>query len=203
MPTDGKPDSWDSEGNLLVPLHGIRKALGLSSFATVAFFWFGYLADKQWHEQHPGGGADSFVIPLWMSALRIALPLLPFILSGLLLSNRSEISKAAGAGLAFAVFSSGLLFAIAALFSMFFMQFSPIAYRLQELIAIFVFLACSVWIVVSALRIGKGSGGIFFLMVVTTTVCIIWGNHALDAMTYKLGRQHEQRKGQTAIEMRQ
>jgi hypothetical protein len=169
--------------------------LGLSFFAAVEFLWFGYLADKQWHAQHPGGGADSFVIPLWMSVLRIALPLLPFILSALLLSSRSEISKAAGAGLAFALFSSSLLFAIAALFSMFFMQFSPIAYGLQELIAILAFLACSVWIVVSALRIGKGSWGIFFLMVVATAVCMIWGNHALDAMTYKLDRQHEQRKG--------
>jgi hypothetical protein len=109
MTTDLNPDSWDSEGNLLVPLHGIRIALGLSFLAAAGFLWFAYLGDKQWHEQNPGGGADGLVIPLWMSTLRIALPLVPFILSALLLSTSSENSKAAGAGVAVALFSSGLL----------------------------------------------------------------------------------------------
>jgi hypothetical protein len=201
LTTDLKPDSWDSEGNLLVPLHGIRIALGLSFLAAAAFFCFAYLSDKQWHEQNPGPGAGGFVTPLWMWTLRIALPLVPFILSALLLSTSSENSKAAGAGIAVALFSSGLLVAIAALFSFFFMQFSPVPCALQELIANLAFLACSVWILVSAFRIGKASWGIFFLTLAAPTTCLIWGNHALDAMIYKLERQQEQRKAQAAVEL--
>lgn len=198
MTTDLKPDSWDSEGNLLVPLHGIRIALGLSFLAAAGFLCFDYLGDKQWHEQNPGGGAGGLVIPLWMWTLRIALPLVPFILSVLLLSTRSENSKAAGAGVAVALFSAGFLFAIAALFSLFFMQFYPVPYLPQELIAILTFAACSVWILVSAFRIGKVSWGIFFLTLAATTTCLIWGGHTLDATAYKLDRQHEQQKAQAA-----
>ena len=182
----------------MVPLHGIRIAMGLSLLAAAGFLCFAYLGDKQWHEQNPGSGAGDFVTPLWMWILRIALPLVPFFLSVLLLSTRSENSKAAGAGIAVALFSSGLLFAIAALFSLIFMQFFAVPYILQELIASFTFLACSIWILVSAFRIGKASWGIFLLTLAATLICLIWGNHALDAATYKLEHQQEQRKAQTA-----
>jgi hypothetical protein len=40
------PDSWDGEGNLLVPLHGIRRALGMAFLSAVTFLWFTYLGQK-------------------------------------------------------------------------------------------------------------------------------------------------------------
>jgi Sec-independent protein secretion pathway component TatC len=59
-----------------------------------------------------------------MSILWIALPLVPFVLSGILLSIRSRESIAAGAGVAAGLFACGLLYAIAAFLSLF-LRFSP------------------------------------------------------------------------------
>lgn len=194
------PDSWDSEGNLVVPLHGIRIALGVSLLAAGAFFWFAYLGDKRWHEQHPGD-SGAFVTPLWLSMLWIALPLVPFIISALLLSTRSEQSKAAGAGIAAGLFTAGFLFAAAALGGMFFLSFSPDPYVLQDLTAVVVFLGCTVWILISAFRIGKSSWGVFFMTLVATLICLTLGSHAWEATRYNLDRQHELQKGQAAIEL--
>jgi hypothetical protein len=146
-------DSWDGERNLLVPLHGIRIALSLSFLAASVFFWSNYLGDKQWHYQHPGN-YGAFVIPQWMTALRIALVLAPFILSAVLLSARSEHPKAAGAGIAFGLFSSGLIFGVAALLGSF-VRLVPDPYVSQDLAAVLAFLACSVWILVSACRLTR------------------------------------------------
>jgi hypothetical protein len=192
-------NSLDSKGNLLGPLHRIRIVLGLSFLAACAFSWFNYLGDKQWHYQHPGD-SGAFVIPLWMTAVRIALVLAPFVLCAVLLSTRNEHSQAAGAGIAVVLFSSGLFVGVAALLGLFF-RFYPDPYAGQDLAAVLTFLACSVWIVVSAFRIGKVSSGVFFLTLVVTATCLTWGKHVLDATEYTLGRQHEQQKGQAAIEL--
>jgi uncharacterized membrane protein len=126
--------------------------------------------------------------------------LVPFVLSVLLISTRSEHSKAAGAGVAFALFSLGLLLGIAGLLGLF-LAFFPDPYTLPDLVAILTFLASSLWIVVSAIRIGKVSFGLFFLALVTTAVCLIWGNHVLDDKEYKLGRQHEEQKGKPPLSL--
>lgn len=198
MMTNLNSDSWDSDGNLLVPLHGIRIALGLAFLAAGAFSWFTFIGDEQWHEHHPGAGAGGFVNPLWMSILWIALPLVPFVLSGLLLSARSGQSKAAGAGIAAGLFACGFIFAIAAFLSLF-LRFFPDPYVWENMIAILTFLACSVWILVSAFRVGKVSWGVFFLAVGTTLICMAWGNKSLESAEYRLNRQNEQRKAQAAI----
>jgi hypothetical protein len=195
MITHLNSDSWDSDGNLLVPLHGIRIAMGLALVAAGAFSLFTFIGDKEWHKHHPGAGASGFVDPLWMSILWIALPLVPFVLSGLLLSTRSEQSKAAGAGVATGLFASTFILAIAALLSLFF-RFYPDPYFWQNMVAILTFIACSVWIIVAAFRIGKVSWGVFFLSAGATLVCMIWANNALKNAEYKLDRQHEQRKAQ-------
>jgi len=191
--------SWDSEGNLLVPLHGIRIALGMSFLSACVFCVFTYLGDKKWHDLNPGN-SGSFVTPPWIWCLRVALVLVPFVLSLLLLSTRSEHSKAAGAGVAFALFASGLLLGIAGLLGMF-LGISPGTYALPDVAAILAFVASSLWIVVSAIRIGKVSLGLFFLALVITAVCLTWGNHVLDDKDYELGRQYERQKAQAAIEL--
>jgi hypothetical protein len=191
--------SWDSEGNLLVPLHGIRIALGLSFLAACVFSVFTYLGDKEWHELNPGN-SGSFVTPEWIWGLRVALVLVLFVISLLLLSTRSEHSKAAGAGVAFALFFSGLLLGIAGLVGVF-LGISPGTYALPDVAAILAFLASSLWVVVSAIRIGKVSLGLFFLALVITAVCLTWGNHVLDDKDYELGRQYERQKGRAAVEL--
>ena len=197
MMTGLDSSSWDSEGNLLVPLHGIRIALGLSLLAASVFCVLTYLGERRWHDQNPGD-SGSFVTPPWIWGLRLTLVLVPFVLSVLLISTRSEHSKAAGAGVAFALFSLGLLLGIAGLLGLF-LAFFPDPYTLPDLVAILTFLASSLWIVVSAIRIGKVSFGLFFLALVTTAVCLIWGNHVLDDKEYKLGRQHEEQKGKPPL----
>lgn len=190
--------SWDSDGNRLVPLHGIQVALGLAFLAAGAFLLFTVLGDRQWHQHHPGAGASGFPDPLWMSILWIGLPLAPFVLSVLLLANRSEESKAGGAGVAAGLFACGLIFAIAALALPFF-SFFPDPYALPEEIAALTFVACSVWIIVSAFRIGKVSWGVFFLAFGATLIFMTWGNKSLENAEHKLDRQNEQPKAQAAI----
>src|SRR5579864_576925 len=137
MMTGFDSSSWDSEGNLFVPLHGIRIAFGLSFLAACVFCIFTYLGDKQWHALN-AGNSGSFVTPSWIWGVRVALVLVPFVLSILLLSTRNEHSKAAGAGVAFALFSSGLLFGMAGLLGLF-LGISPDPYALLDLVAILMF----------------------------------------------------------------
>lgn len=135
-----------------------------------------------------------------MSILWIALLIVPFVLSGLLLSTRSEESIAAGAGVATGLFACGIIVAIAAFLSLF-LRFFPDPYFRQNMIAILTFFGSSLWIIVSAFRIGKVSQGIFFLALGATVICMAWGSESLKSAEYKMDRQNEQKKAQAAIEM--
>ena len=104
----GNTYAWDRDGNLIVPRHGIRIAMAVALLATGAFQLFTFLGDRQWHNHHPGA-LPTRPEPLWMFVLWVALPLVPFIFSALLLSRGSEESKAAGAGIAAALFASGFV----------------------------------------------------------------------------------------------
>ena len=189
---------YDSDGNRQVPLHGIRIAMALALLAASTFCLLAFIGDKHWRENHPGSG---FQDPLWISILWIALPLIPFILSELLLSTRSEESIAAGAGVAAGLFGCGFIFAIAVFIGSWVLRLSPDPYALQNTISIVTFLACGVWIIVSAFRIGTVSWGVFFLAAGATLICMAWGHRSLESAEYKLDRQNEQRKGQAAIDI--
>jgi hypothetical protein len=170
----------------------------LAFLAAGAYFLFTFAGNRQWHEQHPGAGASGFPVPLWLTILWIGLPLAPFVLSTLLLSARSEESKAGGAGVAAGLFACGLLFAMAALVAPL-LSFFPDPYVLAQSTAVLTFLACSVWIIVSAFRIGKVSWGLFFLGFGATLLFMVLGNKFLDNSEYKLDRQNEERKTHAAI----
>lgn len=200
MVTNLKTNTWDCDGNLIVPLRGIRIALSLAFADACAFFWFGYLGDKQWHEQHPGTGASAVADPTWMAILWIAIPAVPFLLSMFLLSTRSENSKAAGAGFAAGLIAVAFIFAVVAILSVFF-RFSPDPYAWPEVIAALVFLACSVWILVAACLIGKGSWGPFSFTFAATLIALAWAGHAMDDREYVRDRQHEQQKAQAAVDL--
>jgi hypothetical protein len=189
--------SFDSDGNRQVPLHGIWIAMVLSLLAVGAICGFGFLDARQWHEHH-GPDVTGFPEPLWMSILWIALPLAPFVLSVLLLSTRGEQSKAGGAGVAAGLFACGIVFAIAAFLGLF-LTFWPNYYFLPTAIASLTLLACSIWTIVSAFRIGKVSWVVFFVAFGATLIFMAWGRTSLEKAEYKLDRQNEQRRAQAAI----
>lgn len=187
---------WDRDGNPIVSRYGIRVAMALALLDAGTFCIFASLEDRQWRKDHPVT-AYGFSDPLWMVILWIALPLVPFILSAVLLSRRSEVPKAAGAGVAAGVFACGLAAAIAVFLGSF-LRFGPAPYVGQELIASLVFFVCSVWIVVSAFRIAAKAGwGMFFLSATATLICMTALNHFLRDTDIRLDRRHEQHKAQT------
>jgi hypothetical protein len=69
--------SWDRDGNLIVPRHGIRIAMGLALLSAIAFQLFTFLGNRQWHKYHPGAMPNR-AETLWTLMLWIALPLVPF-----------------------------------------------------------------------------------------------------------------------------
>ena len=199
MTTPLNSNSIDSEGNLLVPLHGIRIAMALVLLPAGAYWLFGFLGDREWHEHHPGTGASGVPDPLWMVILWVALLFVPFSISGLLLSRRSEEYKTVGAGLAAGLFACGLVFAILAFLSEF-LQFFPDPYFWENLIAILTFFVCSAWIVISAFRIAAKAGwGLFLLAGAATLVCLTWGGHSLNNAEIRFDRENEVRKARAAV----
>ncbi len=176
------PDLWDSDGNLLVPRYGIQIAMRLALLAASAFWLFLFLAEREVHRLSPEMRGGSFPDSLGRTLLWVALPLVPFLFSGLLLSARSEEAIAAGAGVAAALFLIGLLFSIAAILSLVvgFHPSYPVHYGEFMAISSLILSGCSVWIVVSAFRIANKAGwGVFFLAVVATLVVMTWAYHSL------------------------
>jgi hypothetical protein len=200
MLIDFNPASYDSGGNLLVPRYGIRIAFGVAFLTACSFSLFNYLGDKQWHHQHPGPGAGGFADPLWMVVLWIALPLAPFVLSWLLISARVEEGIAAGAGIAAALFVCLLILSIATFFGSLFLRFYQDSYDLPVAVSILVFIASSLWVIVSAFRIGAKAGwGIFLLAAGGTLFCMALIYHFLENTDRKLDRLYEQHRSQTEL----
>lgn len=194
------PNNFDRDGNLIVPRYGIRIAMTAALVAACTFTLLSYLADKHWHRQHPGS-AVPFADPFWMLVLWTCLPLVPFIMSGVLLSFRAEEAVAAGAGISAALFLCSLLFSIAAAAG--FVFFGPEGYSFATAISILTFVVCSVWIIVSAFRIGaKASWGIFFLAAGITLFSLAVAYHWLEWKDYQLDRQRELQKSRARIEVR-
>jgi hypothetical protein len=200
MPIPANPVLFDSDGNLIVPRYGIRIVLGLALLAYAAFWMISFLEDKQWHVHHPGTGASGVPDPLWMVILWGALSLVPFILSQLLLTTRCEESVAAGAGVAAALCVSSLMFSLAMAAG--FVFWGPEYYAIPTAITVLTLIGCSVWVIVSAFRIGAKAGWIvFFLAGGATLFCMTWAFLSLKSAEDELDRQNEQRKVQAALEV--
>jgi len=130
------------------------------------------ISDKQWHAHHPGAGVSTVPDPLWISILGVALPLALYVLSVWLLSTRSEELIAAGAGIAAGLSPSAMMFSVATFVGLMFLSFYPEPYFLPMAISLLTIFASSVWIVVSAFRIGKVNWGAFLVAAVVTFVCL-------------------------------
>jgi hypothetical protein len=167
-----KPAAFDSNGNRPVPRHGIQIALHLSLLAACACWLLTFISDKQWHEHHPGAGVSGIPVPLWISILWVALPFVLYVISVLLLSTRSEELIAAGAGIAAGISPFSLLLAVSVFLGATFFSFFPIPYFIAMAISLLALFGSSVWIIVSAFRIGKVNWGMFFLAAFLTFVCL-------------------------------
>lgn len=201
MATRSNPDSWDSNGNLIVPRYGIRIVMLVALLAAAAFCLFTFLGERQWDKHHRPEFLPTRSDPLWVTILWFALLLVPFALSGMLLSRRGEESKAAGAGVGATLFGCGLVAAIAVPFGELLKLYSD-PYDSEELIADVVFIACCLWIIVSAFRIAaKASWGVFFLTMAATLICMIVGARFLSSAESALDRQYEQRKREASVEL--
>jgi hypothetical protein len=176
--TGTNTDLWDRDGNLYVPRHGIRIAMGLALVAAVAYWIFSFVSEVEDRRQHPLQ-PSGFPHSLWLLIWWIALPLLPFAVSLVLLSRRSEEAIAAGAGVGAALFLCSLLYSILALFG-FMLVFGPVPYERPMEVSNLIFVACSVWITVSAFRIAHEAGwGVFFFSLAATLVGITLAYHSL------------------------
>jgi len=172
------PDLWDSDGNLLVPRHGIRIAMGLALAAACAYWLFTFIAEKEARTLNPLQPSE-FPDSIWVTILWVALPVVPFIVSVVLLSSRSQGGIAAGAGIGAALCLCSLLFSIAALLG-FVLTFGPIPYALPLAVSNLIFSASSVWVIVSAFRIAYKAGwGMFFLTLAATLVGMTLAYHLL------------------------
>ena len=172
------PDLWDSDGNLLVPWHGIRIAMSLALAAAGAYWLFTFISDREMRTLNPRQPSE-FPDAFWVTILWVALPLVPFMVSAALLSTRSQAGIAAGAGIGAALFLCSLLFSIAALLR-FVLTFGPIPYALPLAVSNLIFSGCSVWITVSAFRIAYKAGwGMFFLTLASTLVGMTLAYHLL------------------------
>jgi hypothetical protein len=166
------PDSLDSNGNRPVPRHGIRIALHLSLLAACAVWLLEFISDKQWREQHPGAGASSVPLPLWILIVSVALPFVLYLLSVSLLSTRSEELIAAGAGIAAGISPFSMIFSVLALLGSMFFSFYPEPYFLPLAISLLVLFGSGVWMIVSAFRIGKVNWGAFLLAAGVTFISL-------------------------------
>jgi hypothetical protein len=104
-------------------------------------------------------------------------------------------SVAAGAGIAGGLFLLLLIFALAVCLG-FFLGFGPSEYPLQTALSLLAFVVSSVWIVVSAVRIGKTNWPAFLMAAGATFICVAYGSDSLKSAEYRLDRQHEQRKAE-------
>lgn len=74
-------------------------------------------------------------------------------------------------------------------------------YWLATASSILVFLGCSLWIIVSACRIGAKAGwGVFFAAAGATLVCMGVAYHLLESEDFELERQRRQQKSAAIIE---
>lgn len=156
--------------------------MGLALLAASTFWLFLFLAEREAQRVNPEMREGSFPNSLWMTILWVALPLVPLLLSGLLLSRRSEEAIAVGAGVAVALSLNSLLFSIVAILSQVvgFHPSYPVHYGELMAISSLTLSACSVWVVVSAFRIANKAGwGVFFFAVIATLVGMTWAYHSL------------------------
>ncbi len=152
--------------------------MGLALAAASVYWLFTFMAERETRQLNPLQPSE-FPDSILVTILWVALPLIPFTVSVVLLSTRSQEASAAGAGIGAALFLSALLFSIAALLG-FVLTFGPVSYARPLAVSNLMFSACSCWIIVSAFRIAYKAGwGLFFLALAATLVGVTWAYHSL------------------------
>lgn len=198
MASNSQPNSTAPEDDR-PNLRSIRIAFLLTLISAGIVVLLSSSGDTQWHEAHPGSGGGGGHVPLWMPILWITLPVVPYLLSGLLLSVRNDEIIALGAGVAAGFFGLASLFGLGALGGLMFLNFFPGPYDLPSGIAMLAFLAGCAWGVVSAFRIGQLSWAPFWVGLVTTLASMALGNHALQQWEHKLDEEYQERQAETSF----
>ena len=181
-----------------------RIALIAAFLATCAFLFFWATSAAIQHDRANSGRAS---VPPWVFLLGAGFLLAPYIISWVLISRREPESIAGGAGVACGFFGGFLLVSPYALMAMsLFVGMSawngPPDHGL--LAAGFVLLALmviSLWIVWSALRIGKVQWSAFGLAVGVTAVYLYFGFQSLSLTAYRGQRGAEQKKVQAEMDL--
>lgn len=115
-----------------------------------------------------------------------ALPLVPYLVSGLLISCRSEEAKSAGAGVTVALSLCLLPFSI---FVSVIWFPGPNSYAPPRMISSSMFAACSVWVMVSGFMIARKAG---LGLILPRAICDLGGNdlrfpHAKRSLASSVG----------------
>jgi hypothetical protein len=165
-----------------LPLHGILIAFRVALLAACVFAFFECLEDRHAFEQRTwAGSTDGSATPLiGPLVVWVALPLVVYIVSRSLVSTPNMGYIALGAGLSAGFLPGLLLLAIVSFLSLF-VQFSPVHYGIPMAISLLTFMASSVWILVSACRIGRatGDGLAFFVAAGLAFIGTGWLMHAV------------------------
>ena len=176
-------------------LYGIRIALVSALIAAGGFLVFSYFDHRDWMlRNNPPPGVGGVPDPPWLLALWVGFVLVPWVVSFVLLSIRRRTTRAVGAGVACGVFIPLLVFGVFACFAFPLILLGATEYIPEMALSLIAFVLASLWIVISAIRIGKTSWLAFAPAAVIALVWFAYGNSSLKSEEYKLDRQHEQWK---------
>jgi len=181
----------------------LRIALGVAFVAASAFFFFFYTSAALQHDRANARAS----VPAWIVLLGVGFYLAPSIISWFLLTTREQKFIASGAGVACTFFGVFLIvspYTFAAMFL--FVGLSawngPADRGLEAAaLTLLVYMVISLWIVWSALRVGKVQWNAFGVSVGATAFYLYFGLQSLSLAAYR-GQQHaEQKKVQADMDL--
>jgi hypothetical protein len=181
----------------------LRTALIAALVATCLFFLFFLGSIALQHGRQQGQPSP----PVWVFLLGFAFLLAPYIISWFLLSNREQASSAAGAGVAFGFFGAFLIvspytFTVMSLFvGMSAWNGPPDGGLVAAGLTLLVYTVISLWIVWSALRIGKVQWSTFGAGVGATAFYLFVGFELLIAAGNQGQQQAERKRAQANMDL--
>jgi hypothetical protein len=176
------------------------------SFVAACTFWLLFFTSSTMqHDRVNGSWTDSE--PIWVLLLALAFVLIPYVVSFGLVCTRRVKSIAAGAGVAAGFFSIIVLVSPHALLGMFVIIVLSAWDKPQDpgllaaAVVLLVFLAISVWIVWSALRIAKIRWSTFLIAACATVLYVFVGSYQVFFAMTNGERQVQRRKEQADLNL--
>jgi hypothetical protein len=173
--------------------------------AACTFWLLFFTSSAVQHDRKNGSGTASE--PLWALLLVLAFVLIPYVLSFVLVSTRTDKSIAAGAGVAAGFFSIIVLFSPYTLLAMFVIlglsswDHAPDRGLLAAGVVLLAYLAINVWIIWSAFRIAKIRWNAFLIAACATVLYVLVGSHQVISATVIGERQVQKQKEQADMNL--